>query len=90
MGKLNEGNGSGECPLKVGTASNLARLVDARLKLGLRTFLNGRVGMGGCNWFARGVSSSSSFRLLWLDSISVGTAVDGALGSLLLVCWPVW
>lgn len=47
-GKFNAGGGSGECPPKLGTAASLARLVDARLMLGFRTFLNGSVGMGWC------------------------------------------
>jgi hypothetical protein len=86
VGRLSAGSGSGECPSKFGTTPIRARLVDARLRFGLRRFLKGRVGIGCCSWFALGVSSSSSLRLLWLDSMSVACAVDGVLASLLRVC----
>lgn len=47
-GKCNAGGGSGECPPKLGTVPNLARLVEARLRFGFRTFLNGSIGIGCC------------------------------------------
>lgn len=85
VGKFGGGNGSGECPLKVGTISIRTRLpvAEGRLVFCFRTFLNGSIGIGWGGQSYLVLSSSNSFRLLWLDSMSMAVAVNGVVTSML-------
>ncbi|CAE6454164.1 unnamed protein product, partial [Rhizoctonia solani] len=87
VGNVNAGNGSGECPLKLGASMRtrlVDTLVDARLRFGFRTFLNGSMGIGWASRL-RAPSRAHSFHCFQVECES-GDGDDGRRGGNEVLC----